>query len=57
MCCLVFGVSILLRHPEINHMDNICSLGSRPSNKEVVWLDIAVDQVLFVDGLDPRELE
>ena len=47
-----FGIAILLSHAKVNHVNDIGSLGSRPSNEEVVGLDIAVDEVLFVDCLD-----
>lgn len=53
---LGLGVAVLLRHTEINHVDDIGGLGSLPSDQEVIGLDIAVDQVLLVDGLDTGQL-
>lgn len=32
-------------------------LGTRTADKEVVWLDVTVDEVLFVDGLNTGYLE
>lgn len=49
---LGLGVSVLLCHAEIDHVDDIGSLGSRSANQKVVRLDISVDQVLLVDRLD-----
>ena len=53
---LSFGISVLLGHAEINNMDNISSLSVRAANKEVIGLDVTVDQVLLVDRLDSRKL-
>lgn len=53
---LRLGIAILLGHPEIDYMNSIGSLCSWPSYQKVVWLDIAVDEVLFVDCLDAGEL-
>jgi hypothetical protein len=50
------GIPVLLGHSEIDDMDDILPLGSRTSDQEVVGLDITVDQVLLVDGLDPGDL-
>jgi hypothetical protein len=49
-------VTVLLGHTKIDHMDDTSSLGSRSANKEVVWLDVAVDQILLVDGLHTGKL-
>jgi hypothetical protein len=49
-------IPVLLGHSEIDNMDDILPLGGRTSDQEVVGLDITVDQVLLVDGLDPGDL-
>lgn len=38
-------------------MDDIRRLGARPADKEIVRLDVSVDQVLLVYGLHSRELQ
>lgn len=45
-------VAVLLRHAEIDDVDNISSLGVWSANEEIIGFDIAVNQVLLVDGLD-----
>jgi hypothetical protein len=37
-------------------MDKIGNFGSRSTKEEVVRLDVTVDEVLFVDCLNSREL-
>lgn len=46
------GVPILFGHTEIDHMDNIGGLRSWPPDKKVIRLDIPVDQIFFVNGLN-----
>ena len=50
------GITILLRHPEVYHMYEIRVLRSRSTDEEIVRFDIPVNQVLFVDRLDTRDL-
>lgn len=50
---LRLGVTVLLGHAEVDHVDNIGGFGAGAPNEEVVGLDVPVDQVLLVDGLDP----
>jgi hypothetical protein len=50
------GIPVLLGHSEIDDMDDILPLGGGTSDQEVVGLDITVNQVLLVDGLDPGDL-
>lgn len=50
-------VTVLLRHTEIDHMHDICSLGHWPADQEVVGLDVPVDQVLLVDRLHSSDLQ
>lgn len=52
---LGLGVSVLLGHAKINHVDDIGCLGTRSSDQEVVRFDITVDEVLFVYRLDSRK--
>ena len=54
---LRLGVTVLLGHAEVDDVDDIGTLGSWASNEEVVGLDVAVDQVLLVDGLHSRQLD
>jgi len=44
-------VTVLLGHAEVNNVNNVGSFAVGPSDQEVVRLDIAVDEVLLVDGL------
>lgn len=49
---LGLGVSVLLGHTEVDHVDDVGRLGSWSSDQKVVGLDITVDEVLFVYRLD-----
>lgn len=49
---LCLGVTVLLRHTEVDDMDDIGALGARAADEEVVGFDVAVDEVLLVDGLN-----
>ena len=53
---LRLGVTVLLRHTKVDDVDDIGALGAGAADKEVVGLDVAVDEVLLVDGLDTRQL-
>lgn len=53
---LRLGITVLLRHAEIDDVDHVGALGAWSADKEVVRLDIAVDEVLLVNGLHPRQL-
>lgn len=48
-------VTVLLGHAEVDDVNNVGGLGSRTADKEVVRLDVTVDQVLLVDGLYARQ--
>lgn len=50
-----FGIAILLGHAEINNVDDIGSLSTGSANQEVIWLYVAVDEILFMNGLHPRQ--
>jgi len=50
------GVAVLLGHAEVNDMDHVGMFAVRLADQEVVGFDIAVDQVLFVNRLDTRQL-
>ena len=54
---LRFGVSVLFGHAKVDDVDNIGGLGGRSADEEIVRLDVSVDHVLLVDGLDSGELE
>lgn len=51
---MLFGlrVSVLFRHSKIDDMDDIGCFAVRPTDQEVIWLDIAVDEIFFVNRLD-----
>lgn len=49
-------VAVLFGHAEINDVNDIGCFTSWTSNKEVVWFDISVDQVLFMNSLNAGEL-
>jgi hypothetical protein len=56
---VLFGlwVPVLFGHAEIDHMHHRGSLCARPTDEEVVRLDITINKVLFVNGLHSVELE
>ena len=54
---LCLGVAVLLRHAEVDDMDDIGSLGAGPADQKIVGFDVAVDQVLLVDSLNARQLQ
>ena len=47
------GISILFGHAKVDDMDDVGGFRARTADEEVVGLDIAVDEVLLVDGLNP----
>ena len=51
------GIPVLLGHSEIDDVNDIFSLGTGTSDQEVVGLDVTVDQVLFMNRLDPGDLD
>lgn len=51
------GVSVLLGHAKVDDVNEIGILRVGSPNQKVVRLDISVDQVLFVDGLDAIQLQ
>lgn len=50
-------IAVLLGHPKVDDVNEVCILRAWTANKEVVGLDIAVDEVLLVNGLHSRNLE
>jgi hypothetical protein len=46
-------VTVLLCHTKVDDVDDIGALRARAADEEVVGLDVAVDEVLLVDGLNP----
>lgn len=34
----------------------VCPFGARPTDEEIIWFDITVDEVLLVDCLNSRKL-
>jgi len=53
---LGLGIAILFGHTKIDDMDDVGSLAAWAPNEKVVWLDVSVDQVFLMDGLDSGEL-
>ena len=52
-----FGISVLFCHTKVDNMDNIGSFGTWSSYQKIVWFDVSIDEILFVDGLDTGQLE
>lgn len=50
-------VAILLRHSEVDDVDEVRVLRPRPADEEIVWLDIPINEVLLVDSLHARYLQ
>lgn len=48
---LGLGVSVLFGHAKVHNMNDIRSFRVWSADEEVVWLDVAVYQVLFVNCL------
>jgi hypothetical protein len=53
---LRLGIAVLLGHAKVDNVDDIGALGAWTADEEVVGLDVTVDEVLLVDGLDTRQL-
>lgn len=53
---LRFRIPVLLCHAKVDDVNNVGSLGGGSTDQEVVGLDVAVDQVLLMNGLHSREL-
>ena len=49
-------VSIKYGHPLTNYMDCVSIFVTGDTNQKVVWLDVAIDQGFFVDGLHASNL-
>nr|POF16451.1 hypothetical protein CFP56_23969 [Quercus suber] len=49
------GITVLFRHAKVDDVDDVLCFGVGSTDEEVVGLDVAVDQVLLVDGLDAGE--
>lgn len=54
---LSLGVTVLLGHTKVDHVDDIGALGAGATDEEVIGLDVAVNEILLVDGLDARKLQ
>lgn len=50
-----FGISVLFGHAKVDDVNDIGSFGAWSANEKVVRLDIAVDKVLFVNGLNAEK--
>ena len=53
---LRLGVTVLLGHTEVDDVNYISTLRAWSADEEVIGLDVAIDEVLLVDGLNPRQL-
>ena len=51
-----FGVDVLLGQAKVYNVNDVLLLVALPSNQEVLWLHIPVDEVLGVDVLHPGDL-
>jgi hypothetical protein len=51
-----FGVSVLFGHAKINDVNDVGRFGVWSTYQEIIGFDVAVDEVLFVDGLHSGEL-
>ena len=53
---VLFGgrISVVLRHPKVNQVDGGGVVVS--PNQEVVWLDVTIDEVLVMGGLNASQL-
>ena len=49
------GVAVLFGHAKINDVDDVLVAGASAAHKEVVGLDVSVDVIAFVDGLNTRD--
>ncbi len=51
---MLFGlwISVLFRHSEIDNMNDVGCFAVWSTDQEVIWLDVAVDEIFFVDRLD-----
>lgn len=49
------GVTVLLCHAKIDHVNQVGTGGVGSPNKEVVGLDVTIDERALVDGLHPRD--
>ena len=54
---LCFGISILFGHAKIEDVNDVDGFGVGSADEEIVGLDIAIDEVLFVNGLYSRQLQ
>lgn len=50
------GISILLSHAKVNHMNNVGRLCTRLAYQKIIGLDITVDEVFFMNSLHSRQL-
>ena len=53
---LGLGVAVLLGHAKVDNVNNVGTLRTRAADEEIVGLDVSVNQVLLMDGLDSRQL-
>jgi hypothetical protein len=52
-----FWITILLGHAKVNHENKIGCVGSWPPDQKVIWFDISVYQVVFVQRFYPIQLK
>jgi hypothetical protein len=50
------GVTVLLSHTKIHNVNHIGALRAGLADKKVFRLDVAVDKILLMDGLDSRQM-
>ena len=53
---LRLGIEVMLSHTKIHKINRVGVDRSLPTKEEVLRLDVAVDEILLVDGLNSRQL-
>lgn len=48
---LGLGITVLLGHAEINHMDHCCTFRTRTADQKIVGFDVTINKIFLVDGL------
>ena len=53
---LRFWIAVLLCHTEVDNMDNASAFASWSADQKIIGLNIAINEILFMDSLNPRQL-
>ena len=49
-------IPILFRHAKVNHKHLVGYVGIRTTDKKVIWLDISIDEITFMNALYSTDL-